>query len=104
MKQAQVLRIDGLKLGLIHGFPVPEEIPWTSWDYLMDLQFGEAVDVIVCGDTHVALIREHNGVLMVNPGSPTYPNNIAPALGTVAIMTIENGVSRAEIIQLQESP
>ena len=95
-----MVKVDDLKIGLVHGFPLAEEVPWTSWENLMDRHFGGDVDIIVCGDTHVTLVHEHNGILMVNPGSATMPNNLMSQLGNLAILTIENGIPNVEMIQL----
>ena len=40
------------------------------------------------------------GVLLVNPGNPTFPRNLARRLGTVAFLEIDGGTPRAWIEQL----
>ncbi len=58
-------------------FPCPQDTPWITTEALMERNFNQPVDVIVCGDTHVAHIeRTESGVLIVNPGSPALPRNI----------------------------
>jgi putative phosphoesterase len=55
--------------------------------------------VAIVGHTHVALIEERDGVLWLNPGSPTSPRGGAPA--TVAIVTVTpDGQVAAEIVLL----
>ncbi|MDA1096855.1 MAG: metallophosphoesterase family protein [Chloroflexi bacterium] len=101
VKSAHVLTLGGLQVGLVHGFPLPGETPWISQAALADRIFGGRVDVIVCGDTHVPVVSTNeDGVLIVNPGSPMLPTNMK-APGTVAILTIEDGVARAEILHLR---
>jgi predicted phosphodiesterase len=47
--------------------------------------FGKPVDIVVFGYTHEAMVEAHQGVLFVNPGSPSLvKQNIR--LGTVAIL------------------
>jgi len=99
VKEAHVLHIEGLYIGLTHGFPLPEEAPWTTLDDLMNRKLGQKVDVIVCGDTHVTMNCWIEGVLFVNPGSPTLPRQFY-ALGQVGILDIEGGTARAQIIDL----
>ena len=100
VKHAHVLDPDGVRVGLIHGFPLPDDAPWITTETLMDRYFGGPVDVIVFGDTHVAHIeRTPAGVLLVNPGSPALPRNIREP-GTVGVLTIENGQASAEIMPL----
>lgn len=62
-------------------------------------QLGGDVDVILHGNTHEASIEERGGVLLVNPGSPTYP---APegAAPTYARLLLEDGAARAELVEL----
>ncbi len=57
-------------------------------------------DVIVFGHTHVAKIENQNGILLVNPGSPTLPH-YERKLGTVALLTINSGKAEARIVQLE---
>jgi hypothetical protein len=39
-------------------------------------------------------------VLIVNPGSPTFPNHQSLRLGTVGYLDIEDGRARPSILQL----
>jgi predicted phosphodiesterase len=39
-------------------------------------------------------------VLLVNPGSPTFPRNLTRRLGTVGFVEIQAGMARAWIHQL----
>ena len=66
-------------------------------------KFGQPVDVVLFGDTHEELVCHWDGVLMVNPGSPTYPGkrHRHGALGTVALLDISEGVPFARIIHLE---
>ncbi|MBI2935518.1 MAG: metallophosphoesterase family protein [Chloroflexi bacterium] len=102
VRESHVLELEGFTIGLTHGFPAPDEVPWTNLERLMGFFFGKPVDIVVCGDTHVELIEEKDGVFMVNPGSPTLPHNLNPQLGTVAILELSRGTRRAEIIHLKD--
>ncbi len=98
LKDAHVLDIAGFRLGLTHGILYPEIEPY-SLDKTMEREFGGPVDIIVFGDTHVALVERYKGVLLVNPGSPTVPNGLFK-LGTVGLLEIAEGRVEAHIIQL----
>ncbi|GBD11744.1 hypothetical protein HRbin23_01421 [bacterium HR23] len=100
VQPVHLLQIEGITLGLIHAFPLPEEVPWADWEGLMVRLLGRKVDVVVCGDTHIAGLFRRNGVLVANPGSPTLPNNLVGRLGTVGILEVERGKVRGEIIPL----
>ncbi|MCE2407408.1 MAG: metallophosphoesterase family protein, partial [Pseudomonadales bacterium] len=54
-------------------------------------------DVIVFGDTHTELIEEVEGVLCVNPGSPTYPHNYDTQYGTIGFLEIDGADSAASV-------
>ena len=81
-----VMDILGLRLGLTHGLDYPPP-PWRSVEAAMEYEFGGRVDIFVFGDTHVPVAEAHNGILMVNPGSPTLPHGIKEP-GTVALLEI----------------
>lgn len=97
---SHVLTLAGLRVGLRHSIVFPECPPTWTLESEMKRCFGGPVDVIVVGDTHVAQVVEHKGVLVINPGSPTWPNNLRRQLGTVAILEIADGRPSARIIQL----
>ena len=76
------------------AFPPGESLP----DALQSI-FGKPVDIVVFGYTHEAMVETHQGVLFVNPGSPTLvKQNIR--LGTVAILEITPESTAARIIDL----
>ena len=100
----QVLNIDGIRIGVAHGIPLPDEPPWIPLERTMNRLFEGLVDVIIFGDTHVDYVKQHGNVLLVNPGSPTLPYNLMGHLGTVGILEISNGNVTAEIIPLGKWP
>ncbi|MFC2038618.1 metallophosphoesterase family protein [Chloroflexota bacterium] len=92
VKPKHVLRIDGVTVWLMHEKPKTIDRPVVETDDLPD--------VVVSGHTHQALIENRDGILYVNPGSPTFPEyKLRP--GTVGLLTIEAGKFNAEIIQLK---
>lgn len=101
VEDRQILQLEELRVGLIHGFPLPEEVPWTTLGNMMDFHFEEVLDVIVCGDTHQARVDQYPGLLIVNPGSPTLPGQIRD-LGTIGILEIDGRHAEASIVNLQE--
>lgn len=92
----ELFEVDGVRIGLTHPawggpeFPPEELLP----------DFPEGVDVILYGHLHVPLVEQRYGVLFVNGGQP-YPQFLVPT--TIAWLTIEDGVPRAEI-ELVEPP
>jgi len=71
-------------------------------------KFGGPVDIVAFASTHreAAILRD--GVLFVNPGSPTFPKGRAArvagqrALGTVGVLDVTNGTAVFEVIHLGE--
>jgi putative phosphoesterase len=100
VKDAHLMEIEGLSMGLIHGLDYPEP-PWRSLEKAMEYEFGRRVDIIVFGDSHVALIETYKGVFLVNPGSLTFPNGLVNVPGTIGILEVEEKEARAEIVQLK---
>ena len=93
----------GVNVGLIHHMPVPEMRHYKVADAL-DRHFGgHDLDVVVYGDTHVEHITEIDGLLLVNPGSPTYPHNLSVQYGTVGFLDIADGRASASVWRLNET-
>jgi predicted phosphodiesterase len=73
----------------------------TNW---IKQKFPETeLDVLIYGDTHVEQIDVFDGVLCINPGSPTFPHNLNLQLGTIGILDLGGESPSAEIFQLTES-
>jgi len=100
IKDNHVLEAAGFKLGLAHIIYYPET-PMFPLDKAIDKEFGGSVDIVVFGDTHVPLVERHNGILLINPGSPTLPYNIYK-LGTVGLLEITERSAEARIVQMSE--
>ncbi len=101
LSESKVLVVDGLRIGLVHDFQLPEAPPLRTMDGLMSHFFGGAVNIIVRGSTHAAEITTVKGVLIVNPGSPTFPNHQTARLGTIGFLDIQNGRVHPSIFQLE---
>jgi putative phosphoesterase len=104
LSESKLLTLDeggrALRIGLVHDFQLPEAPPLRTIDGLMDHFFGGPVDVVVRGSTHAAEITSVKGVLIVNPGSPTFPNHQSTRLGTIGFLDIENGRVTPSLVQL----
>jgi len=57
-------------------------------------------DVIVYGHSHTSAMEKVDGVLRINPGSPTFPkyNHV---IGSVGFLDIKDGQVEARIVQLE---
>lgn len=101
LSEAKVLTLDDLRVGLVHDLQLPEAPPLRTLAGQMEHYFRGPVDVIVRGSTHAAEITTLNGVLIVNPGSPTFPNHQNTRLGTIGFLDIIDGRVSPSILQLR---
>lgn len=101
VKPAHVLDLEGLRLGLIHSLDWPEPW-WRPLEEVMQSDFGGTVDIIVFGDSHVAVMENCKGVLLVNPGSTTFPNGLMNTPGTVGLLEVAGGQAQARLIRLSQ--
>lgn len=110
----RVVELDGHSIGMVHdlvlrgmgGEVVPGAFakrfsPSYSLPKVVEEIFGAAVDIVVFGHTHYALVEEHQGILLVNPGSPGLPMQIR-RLGQVAIIELSPAGRKAWIVNLAD--
>ena len=107
----RVLHLEGYSVGLVHDLNVrgiDEFLPGLAKKHFIEEGslsaslaqfFGEKIDVAVFGHTHFEMAEHHQGILLVNPGSPTLPHQ-SKRLGNVAILELSPEETRAEIINL----
>ncbi|MGH7948404.1 MAG: metallophosphoesterase family protein, partial [Candidatus Binataceae bacterium] len=101
VREAHLLEIAGVRVGLVHSIPTPDETSEVVFHNAMDRHFGGPVDVVVLGHSHIEGVVRFGSTLVVNPGSATLPRNLVGVPGTVAILEItEGGRVHAEIIRL----
>ena len=99
-KEKHILKVAGLNLGLTHAINYPMT-PTYPLEEILETYFGGRMDIVVFGHTHVPTVERYNGILLVNPGSPTLPWG-RYELGTVGLLEITAGRAEARIIQLNE--
>ncbi len=111
----RVVRAGALSIGMIHDIQWPGPKVATTGDgtglvlpegeaaETLRKKFGQPVDVVLFGDTHEELICCWDGILLVNPGSTTYPGSRHPrgSLGTIGILEIDGEEATARIINLE---
>jgi uncharacterized protein len=103
VREAHLLELEGVRIGLVHAIPTPDETSQEVFERAMHRHFGGPVDVVVQGHSHIEGVVRFGSTLVVNPGSATLPRNLTDIPGTVAILEVADGVVRsAEIVQLGE--
>jgi len=101
VREAHLVELEGVRIGLVHAVPTPDETSDAVFARAIERNFGGPVDVIVQGHSHVEGIVRYGSTLVVNPGSATLPHNLVGVPGTVAILEVSGGVVvGAEIITL----
>ena len=100
-----LVRNSSIPYGKVYGVMHALDVIWRQskqgFEKMMGDQFGGVVDVIVHGDTHIEAVESFEGVLLVNPGSPTLPHQIPGKLGTVGLLDITDENIQARIIKLR---
>lgn len=101
VRAAHLVEVDGVRIGLVHAIPTPDETSELVFASAMHREFGGPVDVVVQGHSHVEGVARYGRTLVVNPGSATLPRNLVGVPGTVAILEIgAGGAVSAEIVSL----
>jgi hypothetical protein len=101
VREAHLIEVEGVRVGLVHAIPTPDESSEEAFRLAMVRYFGGPVDVVVIGHSHMEGVVRFGETLVVNPGSPTLPRNLSGVPGTVGILEVERGGRvRAEIIRL----
>ena len=88
----QIVEIDGVKIGLIHGSGTPFGMARRA-----ALEFPD-VQAVVYGHAHKPSQDMIGDVLVMNPGSPTA--NRFQSKNTFGLLTIDQGSVRGEIVVL----
>jgi putative phosphoesterase len=98
VRDAWSLELAGVTIGLTHTVHLP------AFGRTLDRLFPSVKpEVLIYGDTHVEAIDVIDGVLCLNPGSPTLPHNLNTQLGTIGFLEIENGRPHASVWQLTDA-
>ena len=98
VKYVWTVEIESLTVGLTHYIPVEEGPPGLDLEKFVARYWPDKTpDVIVSGDSHTELITEIDGILCVNPGSPTYPHNYDTQYGTIGFLDIDGDRADASV-------
>jgi putative phosphoesterase len=86
-----ILKIHNKKIGLIHGWGSNEDTLRN-----VKFKFGDKVDMVLFGHTHIAHYSKFNGIIYFNPGSLTESRKNSNSYG---LIHFEDGL-RGEIIYI----
>jgi uncharacterized protein len=98
-QEIQLLDVHGWRLGMIHSLR-------RGFRPVVELQtiFPAPVDIMVAGDTHQEVLEYREGVVLLNSGSPTFPQHKDLRLGTVGLLELAPNRLHAEIVVLGHTP
>jgi putative phosphoesterase len=104
LKDTWLIEFDNVHVGMVHEFPTPRR---RDNDFILrkrDKIFPETQpDVIVYGHTHYDEVHRIDGLLCVNPGSPTLPRNQSVQFGTIGFLDISRSHASATLFQITET-
>lgn len=93
--EEKILNINGKKILATHGHRY--DVKYTMSKLLYAAKEKD-IDVVLFGHTHVPLITRDDGIVFMNPGSPTFPRLVYKK--TFGILNIEEEVS-GKIIEIK---
>ena len=105
----RVEKIEGLRIGMVHDLVERGAASETLRAVRLSgppretihKLLGADVDVLAYAGTHDPRVAWADGMLLVNPGSPTLPAGRAQgSLGHVALIEIEDGIASARMVDL----
>ena len=88
-----IVEWEGRNIGVYHGEGRPDQV----LDGVIAQFKGELVDAVVFGHSHIPFNREIDGVLYINPGSPT--DVVTADYPSYALLQIKGGRMSARIIR-----
>ena len=112
--ETQILEIEGQTIGMSNEIWLPrlsdevmpgaigrQKLPDQLLTQMVTDFFERPVDIVIFGRTLYAMVEEHEGILFINPGSPSLPKNVRK-LGQVAILELGDGKREAKLVELSE--
>jgi predicted phosphodiesterase len=113
----RVYDVDGVKVGAAHNLNLPPGPPLpvphggvpqfgdVDAAALLRQKFAAPVDVVAFAGSHRAAVAHKQGILFVNPGSPTRPRGPGrvpdgSSLGTVGVLEISGDAVTFELVEL----
>lgn len=103
VQERHILNVGGKTIYLTHEGPYNFLTSTTGlplwWRNRISLDKYVNPDIIVAGHEHRVIVENFNGILYINPGSPTLLN-YKKGLGTVAILELNSGEPHVNILHL----
>ena len=88
----KIVAFGGIRIGIVHGHMGGSRASTEA--NALGAFAGERVDAVVFGHSHIPVMKERDGILLLNPGSPT--DKRRQPHYSFGMMRIEGGKLRAE--------
>ena len=98
-EDVQMLDIEGWRIGMVHILG-----PRTRPMLQLQKTFHSPVEIMISGHSHQEALEYREGVLLLNSGSLTLPQNKSLRLGTVGLLELTPDKVHAEIVALGHTP
>jgi putative phosphoesterase len=92
LPKERIVEVEGVRIGMVH-IPGPRE----GHEERLVRRFP-GCDAVVYGHTHIPEVTRHDGVWILNPGSPTERRK-APT-HTMLLLRVEGGALEPELVEL----
>ena len=94
----------GWRLGMVHDVEaIPRGIE-TPLELARAIYGDAELDVLIAGDSHYERLEYRDGVLLLDPASPSFPHHRTTRLGAIALLELEPDLLRASIVPIGETP
>ncbi len=97
-RDEEIMEVKGCKILLTHGHHYGVKSNLNNL-YYRALELG--VDMVLFGHTHLALELEKDGILFINPGSPSLPRDIDRTKTAMILEIAENKEVDLEVLYLE---
>jgi uncharacterized protein len=94
LPKKRIEELEGKRIGITHGWGSPDGLPVRVLEEFR----SDTVDCIVFGHSHAPFLGNQQGVLMLNPGSPT--DKRFAEKNTLGFLTIANNTITGEIQEI----
>ena len=102
VREKHIIEVEDQTLWVIHVRPDyglhPYGLP-SWWQSILSPEQNSKPDIVVFGHEHRTVVEHVDGILFINPGSPTFPG-YRRELGTIGILDIRPGKADVDIQQL----
>ena len=102
--RVQYVEHAGWRVGMVHDVEaIPSHID-TPRQLAAEVYGDASLDILIAGDSHYERLVYRDDVLLLDPGSPTFPHHQRTRLGSVALLELTADGVHAELVLLGDTP